>query len=837
MDTMDGFSTTVDFGIDLGTTNSSIAVLNGTAPEVFKNNDGQEITPSVVWIDSSGRIDVGHRAKQQLGRDKKNAHSEFKLMMGTNHVYSFIGCDRQMTPVELSAEVLKSLRGDVQQHIGNQVTAAAIGVPAVFELPECNATKKAAALAGLEYSVLVQEPIAAAIAYGFQNESDRVFWLVYDLGGGTFDAAVVTPCDDQIQLINHGGDIQLGGKLIDWEIVEQLLAPVVASENKLSDFTRGNIEWEVAFAQLKMVAEEAKIRLSRASTYSISTDLYFPNGQNERVRFEYELKRKDIEPLIEPYVERSVNICKKVLKEKDLSPEDIEKLILVGGPTLMPIVREMLAERLKIKLEFYVDPLTVVARGMAIVAGNQRLPDAMKRKHATAPGQYSVEMYYEPIGIESEPLVGGKVITSEGESLVGFNVEFIEAKSKWRSGRIDIKDKGTFTATLLAEKGRANEFLIELRDGNGNLRQTEPDRFKYTIGSTISGQTLINSVGVALANNTMDVFLAKGTPLPARYRANHYSAVALIKGNPNSELKIPIIEGDYTTSRSADLNRQIGYIILSGDKLDRDLPFGSDIEILIDMDESRLPVVKIYVPILDQEFEKVMELGKSVADPKQLDGDFQVQKDRLIKMHDAIQKLEAPEVEEPLQRINNEQTVHQIETALNAARAQPEAANECQDRLLDLKRAIQETEKKLEFPMLKSDAEEQLQGTRAVVNEYGEPRDHSGFKVLEDELIKAVEISDEALIRRKVDQLQDLESKIWWRHPGWWVGYLQYLEQEKLSHMKDQARAQQLFVDGRRAIEINDLDSLQEAVRQLIHLLPQSEQQEALGYGGGTMRL
>ena len=182
---------TIDFGIDLGTTNSSIALLKGTEVEVIKNNEGQEYTPSCVWIDKSGRVIVGRAAKERVESDLENTSSEFKLRMGTETEYLFKRSGRRMKPEELSAEVLKSLKADVQQRVGENLEAAVITVPAAFELPQCEATNKAAKLVGFSMNPLLLEPVAAAMAYAFQTTSNKAFWLAYDFGGGTFDAAVI----------------------------------------------------------------------------------------------------------------------------------------------------------------------------------------------------------------------------------------------------------------------------------------------------------------------------------------------------------------------------------------------------------------------------------------------------------------------------------------------------------------------------------------------------------------------------------------------------------------------------------------------------------------------
>src|SRR5215813_10297699 len=251
---------TIDFGIDLRTTNSSVAMLKGTDTDVIKNNENLEITPSAVWIDKKGSLFVGRHAKERLIVDSENAASEFKLLMGTNTEISFKRSGRRMKPEELSAEVLKSLKADVMQRTGEDIEAAVITVPAAFDLPQCKATEAAARLAGLKVSPLLQEPVAAAMAYGFQHEGKKSFWLVYDLGGGTFDAAIIQVRDGMIQVVNHGGDNQLGGKLIDWRIIEDLLLPTLERNYDLPYFNRGNKRWLSAFAKLKKAAEEAKIR-------------------------------------------------------------------------------------------------------------------------------------------------------------------------------------------------------------------------------------------------------------------------------------------------------------------------------------------------------------------------------------------------------------------------------------------------------------------------------------------------------------------------------------------------------------------------------------------------
>ena len=357
-------------------------------------------------IDKKGAELVGQRAKNKVIDYPDDAYIEFKRRMGTDHIYHFKSSGQNRKPQDLSAEVMKSLRADVQQRIGENVEACVVTIPAAFELHQCDATRTAAQLAGFNDTPLLQEPVAAALAYGFQADQEKAYWLIYDFGGGTFDAALIKAEDGAINVVNHGGDNYLGGSDIDWAIVEQILVPRLIAEYGLENFTRGNKQWRQAFALLKRAAEIAKIDLSRSERVSLET-CNFADGSGERIEFECDLSRRELVAVAEPFIVRSAEICKRVLKEKNLGKNAVEKLVLVGGPTLAPYFREMLISSLDIPLDHSVDPLTVVARGAAVFAGTQRC----NARNATpaAAGEYSIDLKYKPVGMDSAPIAGGRV--------------------------------------------------------------------------------------------------------------------------------------------------------------------------------------------------------------------------------------------------------------------------------------------------------------------------------------------------------------------------------------------------------------------------------------------
>jgi len=826
---------TIDYGIDLGTEFATLAVIDGTRAEVLRNNENFEMTPCVVHIDKNGSLIVGRRAYERLELDPGNTFGEFMLQMGSDHVYHFERDGRKMTPVELSAEVLKSLKADVQQRKGEDLVAAVISVPAAFDLPQCEATRQAAELAGLVFSPLVQEPVAAAMAYGFQDKSEKAFWLVYDFGGGTFDAALIQVRDGLIQVVDHGGDNHLGGKLIDWAIVEQLLVPAVKEAHGLKDFRRGNPEWRTAFAKLKNAAEEAKKRVSRDKKAEILIDNLFQDEQGAPVAFEYTLQRGDVERLIEPFAARSIDICRKVLKDNNLQAGDLEKLILVGGPTLTPYFRERLKDKgkgLGIPLEFGLDPMTVVAQGAAIFASTQRLEGVASQKMEA--GQFEVDLEYKPVGPDEDPLIGGKVVHPDGETLEGYSIEFVdeERKPTWRSGRIPLDSRGVFTSELFAVRGRVNTFRIELHDASGSQVEVVPDSLSYTMGQVITDPPLIHSVGVGLWNNEVQWFFKKGESLPVRGREILHTAITVRQGE--DPLTIPVIEGDHP---KASRNTLIGRLELTPEKIRRDVPQGSEVEVTIEIDTSRIVHTEAYIPILDATVKEPLELKKVAHDAVKLKQSFSNERSRLEEVKKKAHSAGVDEVDEKLDEIDRQNMVSEVENSLSAAEDDRDALDKAEHRLRELQAKLDEAELELEIPILTAQAEEKIAWARDVIvkDEMGEFKDRTELDRLEREIRQAIDAGDYDLLKVKLEELTDLVGGVIVKHPGFWVGWFQHLE-EKKALMNDRALAEDLFARGYRAIQNQDIDTLKVVCRQLNNLLPETDRPAEGAYGSSVIR-
>ncbi|MFI6516717.1 Hsp70 family protein [Spirillospora sp. NPDC050679] len=807
---------TIDYGIDLGTTNSAIAVLNGVDADIVKNNDGFDTTPSAVWIDRRDRRYVGRAAKERSELDPGNTCVEFKLRMGTSGTPKvFEATGRRMGPEELSAEVLKSLRNDVAQRTGDELRAAVITVPAAFDLSACDATRRAGELAGLTQTPLLQEPTAAALAYGFQSEADNVFWLVYDFGGGTFDAAVVNVRDGEFTVANHRGDNFLGGKLIDWQIVEELLIPAVAAQRPVTGLARGNPRWIGAVNKLKLAAEEAKIRLSRDDGADILVDLTDDRGQ--AFEFEYELRRADVERLTEPFLVRSINLCRKALAEAGLGPGDVERLLLVGGPTLSPYLRERLAdprEGLGIALDHSQEPVTVVARGAAIFAGTQRVEYTAPAVPSVA-GARTVELEYQPVGPDTEPFVGGRV----SGAAAGHAIEFVNEHSRppWRSGRLELGPDGTFATTLWADRGRANVFAIELTDASGTRVPVEPSTLTYTVGVVDTQPPLTHSIGVGLDGNEVEWLLERGTPLPARRRVLLRTTVGISRGQGQGMLRIPLLEGEH---RYADRNRRIGRLEVDAGQVPRDVPEGSEVDLTLEIDESRLVVARAYVPILDEEFEHAVTLRtETVPEHADLAAEAATEKRRLSEARGRAVEVGDAAALAVLDRIDRERIAADVDGLLAAARVDPDAATTCGKRLLDLKAAVDELEEALEWPALVGDVEELVEVTGELVRHSGTLEHRRTLADTEAAVRLAIAAHDADLLRQRMGNLRDLVMDVL-EH----TGQLQELAFNDLSamrgEMRDQAEAGRLVAEGERAARSGDQARLRQINAQLRDMLP-----------------
>ena len=352
-------------GIDLGTSNSAAAVLEGGRPTIIPSGEGATMYgkafPSYVAFTKDGQRLVGEPARRQAVANAEGTVTAFKRKMGTDYLYRIYG--KEYKPQELSAMLLQKIKNDAEAFLGEKVSKAVITVPAYFNDNQRQATKDAGEIAGLEVVRLVNEPTAACLAYGLDKADKEMKILVYDLGGGTLDVTIMEFGGGVFEVKSTSGDTQLGGTDMDNAIVEFLLGEI-KKQNSV-DISK-DIQ---AMQRLREAAEKAKIELSTVLTSEINLPFLTQDANKNPVHFTYSLSRAKLESIVLPLVERSTKPVMQALKDAKLEPNNIDKVILVGGPTRMPIVQRYVEQLLGKKAERGVDPMEAVALGAAIQAG------------------------------------------------------------------------------------------------------------------------------------------------------------------------------------------------------------------------------------------------------------------------------------------------------------------------------------------------------------------------------------------------------------------------------------------------------------------------------------
>jgi molecular chaperone DnaK len=810
---------TIDFGIDLGTTNSTIAVIDGVDARVIPNKAGSTVTPSAVWINPRGNLQVGTEAKERtLCGDRANGATEFKLSMGGGDEAKivFARTGRAMLPEQLSAEVLKSLRTDVYSSMGEEVGSAVITVPAAFNLPQSKATQAAAELAGFAVAPLMLEPVAASLAYGFQSESENAYWFVYDFGGGTFDAALMRVRDGLIQVVNHHGDNYLGGKLIDWDLITKCLMPALAAQYSLPDFIRGNPRWDNPLGRLKFEVEKAKIEVCRTrQAVEIYVECLCEDANGKPVEVIYTLTPREVEEIGLPYVARTLDLSRRTLEEKSLKGSSLDRVLMVGGSTLNPWVREAVESELGATLEFGIDPVTVVARGAAIFASTQRLPDDPT---VTVPrGTWRVQIELEPVGNESDPDLGGRIVPEGGAAVAGCTIELRDKQTKWTTGRIPVSADGTFMTQLYAERQRRCEFEIELLDAKGRRIPTQPDHTCYTIGPKPAPPPCPQTVGIGLADGTVAQFIRKGQPLPAQGQQDRRTTSALRAGNPEDRVRIPVVEGEHPRF---ERNRLIGDLIIKGTDVKKDLPAGSQIEVTVKLEAALMVDVWVYVPRLEEEFKIEFDLKMVRKSPEALRQDLVMQKARLTTVQADVGP-EHPAAGQALDRITREGMIAETEALAEAAARDPDALVPLDRRLQELAAALDQAEDAMAWPKALAEAEETKDLLQQLIADLKSvtSEDRTLHKRLLTDLQRAIERHDTDQLRRCIDAMDELRFEILRREPGFWLARLEDA-QERLESMTDIEQAKRLIAQANRAVQNNDVEGLKSAVRQLYSLLP-----------------
>jgi len=813
----------VTIGIDLGTTNSAICVSTANGYDIVKNSFQFDYTPSVFGIDKSGKQLVGKRAYDKLAgssnpEEVKNYKAEVKRLMGTSVKIDFPRGEKEFLPEEISAEILKSLKADaLRKYPGLSTVAAVITVPAYFETLQCEATKRAGKLAGFDYVALLQEPIAAALTYGFNAEEDAN-WLVYDLGGGTFDIALIQSKERMFSVRQHNGDNFLGGKDFDARIVEWIFIPRLRAEFNLPDLAPGNPRYSFLLTKLKYIAEESKIFLSKESSITVELDELGEDLSGREIYTSFEMTVQDLENVVSDLVDRTVALVEDTIQSSGIDRSTISTIVLVGGPTQLPFIRNRLEKETGISVDSSVDPLTVVAQGAAIYGKSQKVPLDLLAVNVAAPEDaVQLNLQYDAVTPDEDTLIVGKFDIA-GE---GYTVQIQSVDGEFVGDRIPLK-KGKFFETLPLRRNETTTFRVYLLDEGMNPVPVFPDRFDVTQGMSISSAPIPRNIGVVYSKLQLTggldykeyclVYFKAGSPLPLKHTENFKTLREVTRGVSN-ELPIKVYEGD---SSNIEYNRVLTTLNIDGSTLPYNLPEGSDVEITISINESREFEVEAYIPDMD------VSIDARVAMYEEAITDSHIA-DKVSSLKTAYAENEDYLVSSRREEIRRK--IDEIEESSQSAAMDEDKRNLVMRESNALLQELERVDEESYVSRMVANAREQIAATREVlphisINNSASVRGQ--LESIERDVNACEESGNRAGLERAIEKLQQLFFAVATQTVEFWM-----VQIAMLSSQASQASDFFRFMDLRRASEnaaaAGDVEDLRRICMEMWELLPHQE--------------
>lgn len=602
------------FGIDLGTSNSAIAGVSGGRIKIFKTPEGTDTMPSVIHRNSRGNQTVGVRAFDQAGLTPHNAVEGFKRQMGTDTAMRFASTGDTITPEQAATEILRSLVGQALMESGTQtITGAVVTIPAAFNQMQSEATLAAARAAGLDRIALLQEPVAAALAAVAGARDRNGLFLVYDLGGGTFDAALVQAMEGEITVVAHEGVNMLGGRDLDRQIMDNIAFPWLKRTFDLPANFSSDPRYLRLVRMARRAAEVAKIALStkEGTTISASDDeVRLQDLRGEPIYFDAPLTRENLDAFVGDMAAQSIKCCRDMLAKEGYRHEDVSRVVLIGGPTKMPFLRRKVQDELGIQAEdaARVDPMTAVAAGAAIYcegrdwSASTSVAKANRRSDVAGHSikvslDYEVRTTFDQANFRITQTAGDKGLEVLLNNLLG-----------WSSGRrklgsslelkLPLKDMGPnrFRVTVFAANG------LPVADASQDI---EIDRLLAATGGVPAAHTIAAKVrGDNDERDILSILVNKGQLLPAT-AAVHYQLAMPFRSGDGGKIRIQLYQMTDLRIMEPHLNLMIGEFQIGAEDLPQSATLSKGDEVIIHwfLSDSHKITVEVGLPSVGQRFD------------------------------------------------------------------------------------------------------------------------------------------------------------------------------------------------------------------------------------------
>jgi molecular chaperone DnaK len=812
-------SDTIDYGIDLGTTNSLIGCFTAGRVEVYKNPRGhKEGLPSVVGFRNE-KILIGDRAKDFSAKDPKNVVNHFKRKMGTSETFNIESTGNSITPVELSSFVLKELKSFV--HTGAKIDSAVITIPASFDTIQSNATKEAGIQVGFSEVLLLQEPIAASLAYANQDKSEDLKnsqWIVYDLGGGTFDVALVKIIEGEMTIVDHEGDNYFGGTDFDSMIVEKIVVPFIEKKGKFTDLLKSmksaSGRYEKDWYQLLHAAEEAKIELSSDTSTEIEYEIEDEDGQ--LIDVVVTITRSQFEELIQDKITESISMLKKIVTRKSLQPQDLEFVLMVGGSTWIPFVRNHVEEVMGIPVNTKIDPINAIVVGASFFAGTRKMKDISRKIEAY---NIKVRAVYERNTQELEEIFAARI---EGD-IDGMHYRIHSLDGTYDS---NLKPLATrISEDLPLREGDYNVFEFNIVDKQGNRVEHGSEQIQISQGRyTIAGQVLPNEICLVTddplnRDTKLNRIFQKNAVLPTESKSSVEVAKTVVKGSTN-EIKLIIVEGSSQNHHLS--NKPIGTLKITGEMINRDLLKGSEIDLTFNISESRDLTISAYVEGIEQEFSQVFNPQKREVHASELGQDVLRLESLIMNEQVEAEESDSSDLGRELGVILNQVQTLMLDAGQLSEDSVTDEKFQLEDKKRDLANQVHQLTANKRLNAANASYQEEKESVMRLIQKSGnDHEEHRAREVISREEV-FLRSDNVGSIELAESQLSDIRMQILYRTPAFLRSIFERLVENRVS-MNDPVQAKNLIENGRNLIEKESWDDLSIVIDRLWELMPDTQ--------------
>ena len=803
-------------GIDLGTTNSAICSYDGTTVRVWKSPEQNDVTPSAIYVDKRGNRYYGNKAYNQAPYNPNNSATLFKRFMGTSTKIELEAAQLSLTPEECSAEILKVLYGYLPEEIRNDPeTAVVITVPAAFNQMKKDATLQAARMAGINNVALMQEPVAAIMSIMRASKQEGIF-LVYDLGGGTFDVSIAENINGKVNLLAHGGVEMCGGRDIDRMVFNQIVVPWLRSNFSLPEDFLINRKYKTFCRVAQWATERAKIELSANETSTIALsegEARTTDEDGNEMYLDIDLNRQQVDSIIADLVKETVEATRETMNKAGLSANDIERIVFVGGPTNYKPLRDKIAYELSLPANIDVNPMTAVAEGASIFAESiDWSSNTHSRKAANEVIKTDIDLSFKYTA--RTPNDSAKIMCVLGNDLNGYTIEFTSSDTGWSSGSATLKNN--MMVSLPLSKNGENAFTVKVLDEFGREQPIGCNTIVITKTlATIGAIPASHSIGVEVIDKLGGVpelmfLVEEGDSLPKKGTIT-VKAGQTLKAGTNNSINIKLWEGNIQSPITD--NRFIGMLKITGTDIDSGVvPTGADIECEYEILDSGTINLEVSIPCIGASFANRNFYSRQEGQIDLTDIDSIAEQGRLVldRIDSMAEKVDDPQLAEARKKAERAANLD------SQPQSEAEDVQKANNDLLDAKKLINKTRQANLKTIRQMDLDSCVGFFNEIVRQFATEAEEQAFDNLTRTAQRSIDRNDTDF-DNILDSMKTKNTMILIRQDWFIVDWYQRSVTSS-SNYSDVTRFRQLKQLGDQALADDDIDQLRRVLFELLSI-------------------